>query len=82
VGVRAWARASPCAFRERRRACRVPLTHTKVTHAGPLSHAVVMITAESKDEKKQEGKVAGATGWLVKPFTPKQLLAVVKKVIG
>jgi two-component system chemotaxis response regulator CheY len=43
---------------------------------------VVMITTESKDSKKQEGKEAGATGWIVKPFTPEQLLAVVRKVIG
>jgi two-component system, chemotaxis family, chemotaxis protein CheY len=43
---------------------------------------VIMVTTESKDEKKQEGKAAGATGWIVKPFTPEQLLAVVKKVIG
>jgi len=43
---------------------------------------VVMVTTESKDAKKQEGKAAGATGWIVKPFTPEQLLAVVKKVIG
>jgi len=32
--------------------------------------------------KKQEGKAAGATGWIVKPFKPDQLLAVVKKVLG
>ena len=31
--------------------------------------------------KKAEGKSAGATGWIVKPFTPDQLLAVVKKVL-
>ena len=43
---------------------------------------VIMITTESKDARKQEGKAAGATGWIVKPFTPEQLLAVVKKVIG
>lgn len=43
---------------------------------------VVMVTTESKDSKKQEGKAAGATGWIVKPFTPEQLLAVVKKVVG
>jgi len=43
---------------------------------------VIMITTESKDEKKSEGKAAGATGWIVKPFTPEQLLAVVKKVLG
>lgn len=43
---------------------------------------VIMVTTESKDNKKQEGKTAGATGWIVKPFSPEQLLAVVKKVIG
>ncbi len=43
---------------------------------------IVMVTTESADAKKQEGKAAGATGWIVKPFTPEQLLAVVKKVMG
>lgn len=43
---------------------------------------VVMVTTESQEEKKREGKAAGATGWIVKPFTPDQLLAVTKKVIG
>jgi two-component system, chemotaxis family, chemotaxis protein CheY len=42
---------------------------------------IVMVTTESADEKKQQGKAAGATGWVVKPFTPDQLLAVVKKLI-
>lgn len=43
---------------------------------------IVMLTTESQVEKKQEGKAAGATGWIVKPFQPEQLLAVVKKVLG
>ncbi len=43
---------------------------------------IVMLTTESQDTKKKEGKAAGATGWIVKPFKPEQLLAVVKKVIG
>lgn len=43
---------------------------------------IVMLTTESQIEKKQEGKNAGATGWIVKPFNPAQLLAVVKKVLG
>ena len=42
---------------------------------------VVLLTTESQPEKKQEGKAAGATAWIVKPFNPDQLLAVVKKVI-
>ncbi len=43
---------------------------------------IVMLTTESQDSKKQEGKSAGATGWIVKPFKPEQLIAVVKKVLG
>lgn len=43
---------------------------------------IVMLTTESQAEKKMEGKQAGATGWIVKPFKQEQLLAVVKKVIG
>jgi two-component system chemotaxis response regulator CheY len=42
---------------------------------------ILMLTTESQDSKKQEGKAAGATGWLVKPFDPQQLLQVVKKVV-
>jgi len=42
---------------------------------------VVLVTTESQSEKKQEGKTAGATGWIVKPFEPEQLLAVVTKVL-
>jgi two-component system chemotaxis response regulator CheY len=40
---------------------------------------IVMLTTESQESKKQEGKQAGASGWIVKPFTPEQLIGVVKK---
>lgn len=43
---------------------------------------IIMLTTESHDAKKQEGRQAGASGWIVKPFRPEQLLAVVKRVIG
>lgn len=43
---------------------------------------ILMLTTESSDAMKSEGKAVGATGWLVKPFDPLRLLAVVKKVIG
>jgi two-component system chemotaxis response regulator CheY len=43
---------------------------------------IIMLTTESQDSKKQEGKSAGATGWIIKPFKPEQLLAVIKKVLG
>ncbi len=42
---------------------------------------ILLLTTESQDSKKQEGKAAGATGWMVKPFNPDQLLTVVKKVV-
>ena len=40
---------------------------------------IVMLTTESQEGKKQEGKSAGASGWIVKPFKPEQLVEVVKK---
>jgi two-component system chemotaxis response regulator CheY len=43
---------------------------------------ILMLTTESGDDMKTQGKAAGATGWLVKPFYPHKLLEVVKKVIG
>ncbi len=43
---------------------------------------ILMLTTESSDAMKTQGKAAGATGWLVKPFDPHKLLEVVKKVIG
>jgi two-component system chemotaxis response regulator CheY len=43
---------------------------------------ILMLTTESHTEKKMEGKAAGATGWLVKPFDPEQLLSTVKRVLG
>ena len=43
---------------------------------------ILMLTTESAGDKKLEGKAAGATGWLVKPFDPEQLLATVRKVLG
>ena len=43
---------------------------------------ILILTTEAGDIRKQEGRSAGATGWLVKPFNPDQLLATVKKVLG
>ena len=56
----------------------------KGVRAGGLNKfiPIIMLTTESQDCKKAEGKAAGATGWIVKPFKPEQLIAVVKKVLG
>ncbi len=41
---------------------------------------IIVLTTESQAGKKDEGKQAGATGWIVKPFKPEQLVSVVKRV--
>ncbi|MCG9680107.1 MULTISPECIES: response regulator [Vibrio] len=42
---------------------------------------ILMLTTETSTEKKQQGKLVGATGWLVKPFNPETLLKTLKRVI-
>jgi len=41
---------------------------------------ILVLTTESQGSKMNEGKEAGATGWIVKPFNAEKLLGVVKKV--
>ena len=43
---------------------------------------MILLTTESHTDKKELGRQAGATGWIVKPFKPDQLLAVIKRVLG
>ena len=43
---------------------------------------ILILTTESGSEMKEQGRAAGATGWLVKPFEPGRLVELVKKVIG
>lgn len=43
---------------------------------------ILMLTTESNEATKAQGRAVGATGWIVKPFDPQKLLDVVKKVIG
>ena len=43
---------------------------------------IIMLTTESEGSKRQSGRAAGATAWMVKPYQPKQLLAVVEKLIA
>ncbi len=42
---------------------------------------LLLLTTESSPERKLEGKRAGATGWIVKPFNPDQLLATLARVL-
>ena len=43
---------------------------------------VLMLTTESQESKKEEGKAAGAKAWMVKPFSPSSLLNAVSKLCG
>lgn len=42
---------------------------------------IVMLTTESNDARKQAGRAAGASGWIVKPFRSEQLVMVAKKLL-
>ena len=43
---------------------------------------LLLLTTESSQDKKFEGKRAGATGWIVKPFNPNQLLATLDRLLS
>lgn len=57
---------------------------TRTLRADPAYRFVpiIFLTTESQLQKKQAAKEVGATGWIVKPFKPDQLLQVVRKVLG
>jgi two-component system, chemotaxis family, chemotaxis protein CheY len=59
------------------------MTFIKEARINPLLKftPILMLTTESQEDKKQEGKAAGATGWLVKPFDPQQLLSTIAQVL-
>ena len=42
---------------------------------------MLVLTTESSQDRKMQGKQAGATGWIVKPFNPDQLLATIARVL-
>jgi two-component system chemotaxis response regulator CheY len=42
---------------------------------------ILLLTTESQPEKKDAGRKAGATGWIVKPFNSEQLTSVIKKLV-
>ena len=59
------------------------LTFIRNARADPQAKGIpiLVLTTEASTELKQQGREAGATGWIVKPFNPDKLLAVLKKVI-
>lgn len=42
---------------------------------------ILILTTESSNDRKKEGKEAGATGWIVKPFDPDSLVKVINRVL-
>jgi two-component system, chemotaxis family, chemotaxis protein CheY len=46
------------------------------------SKPILVLTTEADAEKKAAGRAAGATGWIVKPFDPSALLAVLPRVLN
>jgi two-component system chemotaxis response regulator CheY len=60
------------------------LTLTRELRAHPRFELspILMLTTESSPEMKAKGKAAGLTGWMVKPFDPQTLLAVIGKLLA
>lgn len=60
------------------------ITLTKELRALPAYRftPILVLTTEAGADMKQQGRAAGATGWLVKPFNPDQLLNTLKRVLG
>ncbi|MGA2125482.1 MAG: response regulator [Xanthobacteraceae bacterium] len=58
----------------------VTLVKTLRADAAYKSMPILILTTEGGDDKKAQGRAAGATGWIVKPFAPDKLLQVVNKV--
>lgn len=56
------------------------ITFIKAVKKTPFKYTpILVLTTESQEEMKMKGKNAGASGWLVKPFKPEQLIYVTKK---
>jgi two-component system chemotaxis response regulator CheY len=59
----------------------IGLTKKLREHPSFKATPILIMTTESRDQMKQAGRAAGATGWLVKPFEPTKLIEVIRKVI-
>jgi len=59
----------------------IELTRRLRTHASFSRTPILLLTTESDPARKAEGRAAGATGWIVKPFSQEQLLAVVARLL-
>jgi len=48
---------------------------------GNQSLPILILTTETSQEKRNEGRSAGGTGWIVKPFDPEKLISVINRVV-
>ena len=57
------------------------LSFARFVKAGPFKFTpIIMLTTESQDTKKAEGKAAGVRAWITKPFQPSQLVDAVSRL--
>jgi two-component system chemotaxis response regulator CheY len=42
---------------------------------------ILILTTETSQDKRDQGRAAGGTGWIVKPFDPEKLIQVIHKVV-
>ena len=42
---------------------------------------ILILTTETSQEKRDLGRSAGGTGWIVKPFDPEKLVSVIRRVV-
>ena len=42
---------------------------------------ILILTTETSQDKRDQGRAAGGTGWIVKPFDPDKLISVIHKVV-
>ena len=49
---------------------------------GHQNTPVIMLTTEENRSRVEDGRAAGASGWMVKPFSPEELVNILKSVMS
>jgi two-component system chemotaxis response regulator CheY len=52
-----------------------------VRASGAHSLPILILTTETSQDKRDQGRAAGGTGWIVKPFDPDKLISVIHRVV-
>jgi two-component system chemotaxis response regulator CheY len=53
----------------------------QIRSGGHSSLPILILTTETSQDKRDQGRAAGGTGWIVKPFDPEKLIQVIHKVV-